>query len=199
MQPPATSSSTAAGPTILGFPNTPPLPHTSNHTATLTLHAHHPYPLDLYTQFAYHTAQSLKIPTTRPAFLPTTKSLYTVLKSPFVHKKAQENFEKRTHRRVLKVYDTEKEVLDLWLRYLKRNSIGGVGMKAQVWERVEFGYSSKEGEMIEQQAQQAATAGETRSEADIEKAAQELMKKLEEEGPKLDESAAKTAAASSQS
>lgn len=177
MQPPTTSG----GPTILSFPNTPPLPHTSNHTATLTLHAHHPYPLDLYTNFAYHTAHSLKIPATRPAFLPTTKSLYTVLKSPFVHKKAQENFEKRTHRRVIKVFDTEKEVLDLWLRYLKRNSIGGVGMKAQIWERVEFGYSSQEGEMITQQA-------ESRSEEDIEKAAQALMKELTEEGPKMDKS-----------
>lgn len=79
---------------------------------------------------------------------------------------------------MIKVFDTEKEVLDLWLRYLKRNSIGGVGMKAQVWERVEFGYSSQEGEMIAQQT-------ESRSEEEIEKAAQELMKELTEEGPKL--------------
>jgi small subunit ribosomal protein S10 len=166
---------TTTGHTILSFPNTPPLPHTSHHTATLTLHAHHPYALDLYTNFAYHTAHSLKIPTSKPAFLPTSKALYTVLKGPFVHKKAQENFEKRTHRRAIKVFDTEKEVLDLWLRYLKKNSIGGVGMKAQVWENVEFGYSSKEGEMIKGQI-------ESTSEEDIEKAAQKLMKELTGEG-----------------
>lgn len=184
----------SAGPAVLSFPNTPPLPHTSNHTATLTLHAHHPYPLDLYTNFAYHTAHSLKIPTTRPAFLPTTKALYTVLKSPFVHKKAQENFEKRTHRRVLKVYDTEKEVLDLWLRYLKRNAIGGVGMKAQVWENVEFGFSSKEGEMItEQQLQRTQAQAGGRSEEEIEKAAKALMKELTEDGAKADEAATTSA------
>jgi small subunit ribosomal protein S10 len=170
----ATPNPTGTGPTILSFPNTPPLPHTSHHTATLTLHSHHPYPLDLYTSFAYHTAQSLQIPTSRPAFLPTSKSLYTVLKGPFVHKKAQENFEKRTHRRAIKVFDTDKEVLDLWLRYLKKNSIGGVGMKAQVWENVEFGYAGKEGEMV---MDVQGMGGE-----DIENAAEKIMKELTGEG-----------------
>jgi small subunit ribosomal protein S10 len=96
--------------------------------------------------------------------------LYTVLKGPFVHKKAQENFEKRTHRRAIKVFDTDKEVLDLWLRYLKKNSIGGVGMKAQVWENVEFGYAGKEGEMISEI--------ESKGGEDIEKAAEKIMKEL---------------------
>jgi hypothetical protein len=62
------------------------------------------------------------------------------------------------------------------LRYLKRNSIGGVGMKAQVWENVEFGYSSKEGEMISDKL--AGGSGE-----DIEKAAQKLVKELTEGEP----------------
>ena len=94
------------------------------------------------------------------------------MKGPFVHKKAQENFERRTHKRAIKVYDTNKEVLDLWLRYLKRNSIGGVGMKATVWESSEFGYSSKEGEMI---SEKLSGSGD-----DIEKAAQKLVKELTE-------------------
>jgi small subunit ribosomal protein S10 len=169
---PAQSLPTTPTPSTLSFPPITPLPHTSNHVATLTLHAHHPYALDLYTNFAHHTAQSLKIPTSNPAFLPTSKSLYTVLKGPFVHKKAQENFERRTHKRAIKVFDTNKEVLDLWLRYLKRNSIGGVGMKATVWENVEFGYSSKEGEMI---SEKLSGSGD-----DIEKAAQKLVKELTE-------------------
>ena len=95
-----------------------------------------------------------------------------MLKGPFVHKKAQENFERRTHKRAIKVFDTNKEVLDLWLRYLKRNSIGGVGMKATVWESSEFGYSSKEGEMI---SEKLSGSGD-----DIEKAAQKLVKELTE-------------------
>jgi small subunit ribosomal protein S10 len=102
------------------------------------------------------------------------------LKGPFVHKKAQENFEKRTHRRVLKIYDTEKEVLDLWLRYLKKNSIGGVGMKAQVWESLEFGYAAKEGEMVN------LVQGGKKSEEDIEKAAQALVRELTGEAPMIE-------------
>lgn len=99
---------------------------------------------------------------------------------------------------MLKVYDTEKEVLDLWLRYLKRNSIGGVGMKAQVWETVEFGYSSQEGEMMAQA--QGSLNSEKRSEEEIEKAAKALMEDLTQEGgsggAKLDK-AVESAAASS--
>lgn len=76
------------------------------------------------------------------------------------------------------MFDTEKEVLDLWLRYLKRNSIGGVGIKAQIWETVEFGYSSAEGEMM-------AKAGKS-SEEEIEKAAKALMEDLKEGGAKLE-------------
>ncbi|KAJ9116024.1 hypothetical protein QFC24_006865 [Naganishia onofrii] len=76
------------------------------------------------------------MPVSRPATLPVTRSLYTVLKSPFVHKKAQENFEKKYHARVIKVWDTERDVVDKWLRYLKKYSIGGVGMKAVVFDWV---------------------------------------------------------------
>ncbi|KAJ9112287.1 hypothetical protein QFC19_000706 [Naganishia cerealis] len=76
------------------------------------------------------------MPVSRPAALPVTRSLYTVLKSPFVHKKAQENFEKKYHARVIKVWDTERDVVDKWLRYLKKYSIGGVGIKAVVFDWV---------------------------------------------------------------
>jgi hypothetical protein len=63
------------------------------------------------------------------------------------------------------------------LRYLKRNSIGGVGIKAQIWENVEFGYSSKEGEMISDKMASGSGSG---SGDDIEKAAQKLVKELTE-------------------
>lgn len=55
-------------------------------------------------------------------------------------------------------------------------------MKAQVWENVEFGYSSKEGEMMAQHAERAAKG----SEEDIEKAAKALMEDLTKGEEKLD-------------
>lgn len=122
----------------------------------------------MYTQFAVQSANALQIPTSKPASLPTTTSLYTVIKGPFVHKKAQENFQRKTHRRVIKIFDADKEIIDLWLRYLRKNSIGGVGMKAQIWERVEFGYAKRQGESLAEQVD-----GDK-----IEKAAEELVKEL---------------------
>lgn len=51
-------------------------------------------------------------------------------------------------------------------------------MKATIWESVEFGYSSKEGEMI---SDKLAGSGE-----DIEKAAQKLVEELTAGEPKLE-------------
>lgn len=90
-----------------------------------------------------------------------------------MHKKAQENFERKTHRRVIKVFDADKEIVDLWLRYLRKNSIGGVGIKAQIWERVEYGFAKKEGESMVQQVESGGLDAEK-----IEKAADDLVKEL---------------------
>lgn len=61
-----------------------------------------------------------------------------------MHKKAQENFERKTHKRLIKVWDTDAEVLDKWLRYLRKYAVGGVGIKVQVFEFAEFGVGSKD-------------------------------------------------------
>ncbi len=37
------------------------------------------------------------------------------------------------------MWDTDREVVDKWLRYVKQYVIGGVGMKAQVFEWAELG------------------------------------------------------------
>jgi small subunit ribosomal protein S10 len=87
-----------------------------------------------------------------------------------VHKKAQENFERRTHRRVIKVWDSDRGVVDLWLRYLRKNGIGGVGMKAYVHEWVEYGYGAKEIGELEKQLDRPGQ--------EVEKVAEELVKAL---------------------
>ncbi|KAL0245541.1 37S ribosomal protein S10, mitochondrial [Cryptococcus tetragattii IND107] len=159
---------------FLSMPPLTPLPPPHGiHVATLHLQAHHPYNLDLVAQFAVHAAHSLSIPTSFPAFLPREKSLYTVLKSPFVKKKAQENFERRTHKRAIKVYDADREAVDLWLRYLRQNGLPGVGMKAYIHEWVDFGFGRKEAEgknEIEMEVEEKR----------IQDAAEELVKALSE-------------------
>lgn len=139
------------------------------HVATLHLRAHYPFALDIQTRIAMHAASSLKIPTSGAASLPTKTELQTVIKSPFAHKKSQENFVRKTHKRAIKVFDADREVVDLWLRYLRRNAMGGVGMKAYLHEYVEFGFASGEMAVLEGQL-----AG-----GQIAKAADEIVKAFE--------------------
>jgi len=93
-----------------------------------------------------------------------------------VHKKRQENFTRITHKRVIKAFDASRESVDLWLRYLKQNGIGGVGIRARVHEFVEFGYGRREVEGVEKQFEELGLDGI--DDGDVQKAADELIKKL---------------------
>ena len=98
-----------------------------------------PHLLDQFTHFASHSASALAIPISRPAALPTQRSLWTVLKGPFAHKKKQENFERKVHKRAIKAWDADPEVVDRWVKYLEKHTMGGVGMRVIKWERTEVG------------------------------------------------------------
>lgn len=105
------------------------------HVATLHLRAYDDNLADLgfFTNFALRAARALGLPTTGAAALPTATWLRTVPRSPFVHKKSQQNFWRRTHKRAIKVYDGDEEVVQAWLAYLRKEAFPGVGMKAQYW------------------------------------------------------------------
>jgi len=47
-----------------------------------------------------------------PIPLPTERSTYTVIKSPHVYKKGREQFEMRTHKRLIDVYDPTPKTID---------------------------------------------------------------------------------------
>ncbi|TFK35875.1 hypothetical protein BDQ12DRAFT_655223 [Crucibulum laeve] len=103
--------------------------------ANLHFRSHHPQLLDLFTHFASHAASALKIPISRVVYLPTQRSMWTVLRSPFAYKKSQENFERRVHKRAIKAWDADPEVVDRWVQYLRKHALGGVGMRVTKWER----------------------------------------------------------------
>ncbi|KAJ8075949.1 mitochondrial 37S ribosomal protein rsm10 [Marasmius tenuissimus] len=107
--------------------------------ANIQFRSHHPRLLDLFTHFATHAASSLGIPTSRVFALPTQRSLWTVPRSPFVHKKSQENFERRVYKRAIKAWDADPEVVDRWAQYLVRHQMGGVAMRITKWERMPVG------------------------------------------------------------
>lgn len=106
--------------------------------------------------------------------MPIRRSLYTVIKSPFVHKKAQENFERKTHKRLIKVWDTDAEVLDKWLRYLRKYAVGGVGIKVQVFEFAEFGVGSKD-------LEDALKSFDAPQQATLQKTVEQLTRDLKED------------------
>jgi small subunit ribosomal protein S10 len=95
--------------------------------------------MHLFVHFATHAAYSLGIPCSRMYSLPTKRQIWTVIRGPFAHKKSQENFERKVHRRGLKAYDADPAVVDLWFKYLRRHAMGGVGMRCVKWERMPLG------------------------------------------------------------
>jgi small subunit ribosomal protein S10 len=51
-----------------------------------------------------------------PIPLPTSITKYTVLRSPFIDKKSREQFEIRTHKRLLDIHDPTQDTLDALMK-----------------------------------------------------------------------------------
>ncbi|KAH9848198.1 ribosomal protein S10 [Lenzites betulinus] len=111
--------------------------------ATLHLRSYHPRLLDLFVHFVGHAATALGIPVSKPVHLPTQRRLWTVIRGPFVHKKSQENFERRTHKRLIKAWDANPEAVDMLVQYLEKHLAAGVGMRAVKWTRAPVGVGRK--------------------------------------------------------
>ena len=47
-----------------------------------------------------------------PIPLPTEKDIYTVLRSPHVNKKSREQFQLRTHKRLIEIYTPNQKTVD---------------------------------------------------------------------------------------
>ncbi|KAI8886676.1 ribosomal protein S10 [Backusella circina FSU 941] len=100
----------------------------------LQLRGYLPQQLDFFSDFARRAAFHLNMPCSGTVPLPTQTSRWTVIRSPFVHKKSQENFERKTHKRLLQIKDADAEVVERWLKYLSMNAPAGVGMRATKFE-----------------------------------------------------------------
>ncbi|KAI0338149.1 ribosomal protein S10 [Trametopsis cervina] len=135
-----------AAQTIHGRAVIEPYYHPRTHNipaAVIHLRSYQPHLLDLFTLFVKHSASALAIPISRPTMLPTQRSLWTVPRSPFVHKKSQENFDRKTHKRAIKAWDADPEVVERWVRYLQLHPLAGVGMRVVRWERAPVGVGKK--------------------------------------------------------
>ncbi|KAF8941235.1 ribosomal protein S10 domain-containing protein [Dissophora ornata] len=144
------------------------IPTTHNITvAHLHLRSFLPHQLDFFADFARRTAAAMEMPCSGAIPLPVQTSKWTVNKSPFVHKKAQETFERKTHKRLLAIKDAHPDVVRRWVQFLNQNSLAGVGMKVTIWENEELGVGQKRLEK--------AKKGESRN-----RSVAELMKNTEQ-------------------
>ncbi|KAG4301271.1 hypothetical protein PCK1_002581 [Pneumocystis canis] len=68
-----------------------------------------------------------------PVPLPKRIERWTVPRGPFAHAKSKENFERITHKRLITIKDGHPHVVDIWLAYLTKHVMSGIGMKAHVF------------------------------------------------------------------
>lgn len=64
-----------------------------------------------------------------PVPLPTTRTIYTVLRSPHVDKKSREQFETRVHKRLIDIYDSTPQTVDA---LMKLDLPAGIGIDIKV-------------------------------------------------------------------
>ena len=72
--------------------------------------------LDQSTQEIVNTAKRTGAQVRGPIPLPTRIEKYTVLRSPHIDKKSREQFEIRTHKRVLDILDPTPETVDALMK-----------------------------------------------------------------------------------
>jgi len=72
--------------------------------------------LDQSSQKIVETAKKTGAVVSGPIPLPTEKSIYTVLRSPHVHKDSREQFEMRTHKRLIDILSPTPKTVDALMR-----------------------------------------------------------------------------------
>ena len=85
-------------------------------TIRISLKAYDHSLIDKSTEKIVKTAKSTGAIISGPIPLPTRRTIYTVLRSPFVDKKSREQFEIRTHKRVLDIVDPTPQTVDALMK-----------------------------------------------------------------------------------
>ncbi|KAK7429500.1 mitochondrial 37S ribosomal protein rsm10 [Neonectria magnoliae] len=139
----------------------------------LQLRSYSIQPLEFFSDFALRAAYYLGLPAYGPVPLPRITERWTVPKSHFIFKKAQENFERKTLRRLIQIRDGDPETVQLWLAYLRKHQYYGVGMKANMWEFSGLGIGKEMDTLSEEQQGQIDSKwvhlGQTKTIGTIEK------------------------------
>lgn len=130
-------------------------------SAQLHLRSYEVPRLTFFADFAMRAAWHLDLVARGPVPLPKKTERWTVPRGPFVHKKTQENFERVTYKRVIKIEDAHPKAVERWLSYLQANAMPGVGLKVNTYAFEALGV----GERIRQRATEAAISASSGAES----------------------------------
>lgn len=72
--------------------------------------------LDQSAEKIVETAKRTKASVSGPIPLPTERNIYTILRSPHVNKDSREQFEMRTHKRLIDIVDPSPQTVDALMR-----------------------------------------------------------------------------------
>ena len=72
--------------------------------------------VDQSSKLIVDTAQKTGAKVSGPIPLPTERNLYTVIRSPHVHKDSREQFEMRTHKRLIDILEPTSSTVDSLMR-----------------------------------------------------------------------------------
>ncbi|WEW61857.1 mitochondrial 37S ribosomal protein rsm10 [Emydomyces testavorans] len=106
---------------------------------TLQLRSFSARHVEFFADFALRAAYYLNLPASGPVPLPRIIERWTLFRSPFIHRKTPENFERITMRRLIQIKDGHPDAVQAWLAFLRKHAFHGVGMKANVWEHASLG------------------------------------------------------------
>ena len=82
----------------------------------IRLKAYDPRVLDQSTAEIVNTAKNTGARLAGPIPLPTEKNKWTVLRSPHVDKKSREQFEIRTHKRLIDIFEPTSQTVDALMK-----------------------------------------------------------------------------------
>lgn len=91
---------------------TPPVPSKGKQKIRIRLKAYDQRLLDLATEDIVETAKRTGAGVVGPIPLPTRREVFTVLRSPHVNRKSREQFEIRTHKRMVDILSPTSQTID---------------------------------------------------------------------------------------
>jgi ribosomal protein S10 len=118
--------------------------------AQMQIRGYYMSPVEFYADFCARAAYYFGLPCAGPVPLPVNTRRWTVVRAPFVFKKTQETFERKTFSRLLTIKDGHPDVVEMWISYCHRHTMAGTALKVQLFTNDYIGVGRTMSEDIKQ-------------------------------------------------